>query len=165
MLSVALSTNRVTKFFVIDKRLKTQQLQSQTYIYLKRKLELMSIVMKLQRLSFITGARNNRNIISRKNLKHNTVTQLPHRHSHFSPTTLSFSTTSARDDKGIQITKSVQNNDSIVEKEQTSTCSQGIPDDLEDDSEELEEMFVKPDVSLGHNQLEWGGPRRLVLRF
>jgi len=120
----------------------------------------MSSVIRLQRLLFITGARNNRNIISRTNLKYHTVTQLPQRHSHFSPTTLSFSTTSARDDTGIQITKSVHSEESIVEEEQTSTCSRGIPDDPEDDAEVMEEMFVKPDVSLGHNHLEWGGPRR-----
>ena len=40
----------------------------------------------------------------------------------------------------------------------------GIEEDhaaeVEDDEMEQEEMFVSPDISLGTDKVEWGGPRR-----
>lgn len=32
--------------------------------------------------------------------------------------------------------------------------------DDDDDEMEKEDMFVAPDMSLGHDKIEWGGPRR-----
>ncbi|GFH53237.1 hypothetical protein CTEN210_09713 [Chaetoceros tenuissimus] len=33
-------------------------------------------------------------------------------------------------------------------------------EDVDDDEMEQEEMFVSPDISLGTEKVEWGGPRR-----
>lgn len=33
-------------------------------------------------------------------------------------------------------------------------------DDKKDDEMEQEDMYVMPDAALGHDKIEWGGPRR-----
>eukprot|EP00584_Thalassiosira_punctigera_P004509 CAMPEP_0172541088 /NCGR_PEP_ID=MMETSP1067-20121228/11963_1 /TAXON_ID=265564 ORGANISM="Thalassiosira punctigera, Strain Tpunct2005C2" /NCGR_SAMPLE_ID=MMETSP1067 /ASSEMBLY_ACC=CAM_ASM_000444 /LENGTH=169 /DNA_ID=CAMNT_0013327059 /DNA_START=63 /DNA_END=569 /DNA_ORIENTATION=- len=43
----------------------------------------------------------------------------------------------------------------------SGACSQGIPNALEEEEDEQEEMFVVADPVLGHGNIqEWGGPRR-----
>ena len=48
--------------------------------------------------------------------------------------------------------------DGVVQKNSNNDDNDNNDDD--DDEMEKEEMFVQAHVSLGHDKIEWGGPRR-----
>ena len=46
------------------------------------------------------------------------------------------------------------------EKDSVESNDDDNHDNIDDDEMETEEMFVQAHASLGHGQVEWGGPRR-----